>query len=86
MRALHAAIIGLAVFFTPLSALADSGDASGTIAAVDTDKLVVTLDDGKTYQAPEEFNFDGLAEGVKVEIFYTEIDGKRVIDDLAIVQ
>jgi hypothetical protein len=44
------------------------------------------LDDGKKYQAPEEFNFDGLKKGVKVVVFYTETDGKRVINDLQIVE
>ncbi|MEK1897362.1 MAG: DUF1344 domain-containing protein, partial [Rhizobium sp.] len=53
---------------------------------VDTANLVLTLDDGKTYQAPEEFNFDGLEAGVKVIVFYTEVDGKRVINDLDIVK
>jgi hypothetical protein len=48
--------------------------------------LSLTLDDGKTYQASEEFNFEGLKAGVKVIVFYTEVDGKRVINDLDIVQ
>ena len=40
----------------------------------------------ESYQAPEEFNFEGLEAGVKVLVFYTEVDGKRVINDLEIVQ
>ena len=53
---------------------------------VDTGNLSLSLDDGKKYQAPEEFNFEGLEPGVKVLVFYTEVDGKRVINDLEIIQ
>jgi hypothetical protein len=48
--------------------------------------LSFTLDDGKTYKVPEEFNFEGLKAGVKVLVFYTVVDGNRVVDDLEIVQ
>ena len=57
-----------------------------TITGVDTERLSLQLDDGKSYQAPEEFNFEGLKAGVKVLVFYTEVDGKRVINDLEIIQ
>ena len=48
--------------------------------------MSLTLDDGKTYSAPEEFDFKGLKAGVKVVVFYTETDGKRVINDLEVVK
>jgi hypothetical protein len=40
----------------------------------------------KTYQAPSEFNFEGLESGVKVLVFYTEVNGKRMINDLELVE
>ena len=86
MRFLLAIFLGIAGLITPYSAFAESADVEAVIEGVDEDKLTLVLDDGKKYQAPEEFNFDGLKKGVKVVVFYTETDGKRVINDLQIVE
>jgi hypothetical protein len=86
MRLLLALLLGTASFLLPLDSFAESADVEATIESVDEDHLVLMLDDGKKYQAPEEFNFDGLTKGVKVIVFYTETDGKRVINDLQIVE
>ena len=86
MRLLIAALMATASFLSPLVASAESADVEAVITKVDTANLSLSLDDGKKYQAPEEFNFEGLAPGVKVLVFYTEVDGKRVIDDLEIIQ
>lgn len=86
MRSIIAALIAAAALLAPMAANAESADVEAVITSVDTTGLVLTLDDGKKYQAPEEFNFDGLEPGVKVLVFYTEVDGKRIIDDLEIRQ
>ncbi|MCF3640170.1 DUF1344 domain-containing protein [Rhizobium sp. TRM95111] len=86
MRLLIAALLASASLFSPLRALAESGDVEAVITGIDTNALSVSLDDGQNYQAPEEFNFEGLEPGVKVLVFFTEVDGKRVIDDLEILQ
>lgn len=86
MRFVIAALMATAGLLSPLSALAESADVEATITGVDTERLSLQLDDGKSYQAPEEFNFEGLKTGVKVLVFYTEVEGKRVINDLEIVQ
>lgn len=86
MRYVVAALMATASFLSPLSVFAESADIEATITKVDTNGLSLSLDDGKNYQAPEEFNFDGLQPGVKVVVFYTEVDGKRVINDLEIIQ
>jgi hypothetical protein len=86
MRYLLAIFLGIAGLITPYSAFAESADVEAVIEGVDEDRLTLVLDDGKKYQAPEEFNFDGLKKGVKVVVFYTETDGKRVINDLQIVE
>lgn len=85
MRFFVAALMATASFFSPIGAFAESADVEATIEKVDMNNLSLTLDDGKTYQVPEEFNFDGLKAGVKVIVFYTEVDGKRVINDLDVV-
>ncbi|ASY61969.1 hypothetical protein SJ05684_c05030 [Sinorhizobium sojae CCBAU 05684] len=86
MRFVIAALMATAGLLSPLSARAESADVEAVITNVDTEQLSLALDDGKSYYAPEEFNFEGLETGVKVLVFYTEIDGKRVINDLEIVQ
>ena len=86
MRFVIATLMATASLLSPLSALAESADVEAVITSVDTDRLSLSRDDGKSYQAPEEFNFEGLEAGVKVLVFYTEVDGKRVINDLEILQ
>lgn len=86
MRFMIAALLATASFLSPLKGFAESADVEATIKKVNMNDLSLTLDDGKTYQAPEEFNFEGLEAGVKVIVFYTEVDGKRVINDLEVVQ
>jgi hypothetical protein len=86
MRMLIATLLATASIFSPLNSWAQSVDVEATIKAVDAKALSLTLDDGKTYKVPEEFNFEGLKAGVKVLVFYTVMDGNRIIDDLEIVQ
>lgn len=86
MRFVIATLMATASFLSPLSAFADSADVEATIKSVSTEKMSLTLDDGKTYTVPSEFNFEGLTAGVKVIVFYTEVDGRRVVDDLEVVQ
>lgn len=86
MRLMIAALLATAGLFAPFNAFAQSVDVESTISKVDVKGLTITLADGKSYKVPEEFNFDGLQAGVKVVVFYTEVDGKRVVDDLEVIQ
>ncbi len=53
-----------------LAALAD--EASGAITAVDASAMTVTLDDGNTYQLPQDVDAASLQVGDKVTIEYTK--------------
>lgn len=86
MRIIFALLISVAGFLIPVKGFAESADVEGVVEGVDEDHQTVMLSDGKKYQAPEEFNFDGLKKGVKVVVFYTDTDGRRVINDLQIVE
>ncbi|MCS4241990.1 5-enolpyruvylshikimate-3-phosphate synthase [Rhizobium sp. BIGb0125] len=86
MRLMIAALLATASFLSPINGFAQSADVESTISKVDENGLTITLSDGKNYKVPEEFNFEGLKAGVKVVVFYTEVDGKRVVDDLEVVQ
>lgn len=86
MRLMIAALFATASLFAPFNSFAQSVDVESTISKIDVKGLTITLADGKSYRVPEEFNFEGLKTGVKVVVFYTEVDGKRVVDDLEVIQ
>ncbi|MBC7285212.1 DUF1344 domain-containing protein [Hoeflea sp.] len=86
MRFAISALLAVSAMLAPFSAWAQSADATGLIAEVSPAEQIIKLDDGKIYQTPTEFNFEGLEKDVEVVIFYTEVDGKRMINDLELVQ
>ena len=86
MRIAISALLAVSAMLAPFSAWAQSADATGTIAEVSTADQTIKLSDGKTYNPPAEFNFEGLEKNVEVVIFYTVVDGKRMINDLELVQ
>ncbi|MFK0384762.1 MULTISPECIES: DUF1344 domain-containing protein [Rhizobium/Agrobacterium group] len=86
MRLMIAALLATANLLAPINGYTQSVDVEGTISKIDVNALTITLNDGKTYRVPEEFNFEGLKAGVKVVVFYTEVDGKRVVDDMDVLQ
>lgn len=86
MRFAISTLLAVSAMLVPFTSWAQSADATGLIAEVSTAEQTIKLDDGKTYQTPAEFNFEGLEKDVEVVIFYTEVDGKRMINDLELVQ
>ncbi|SIQ06460.1 Protein of unknown function [Rhizobium sp. RU33A] len=86
MRVVISLLLATAGFLSPVSVYAGSADVESTIRDVNIDGMSLVLDDGKTYAVPSEFNFEGLEPGQKVIVFYTEVDGKRVVDDLEVLQ
>lgn len=86
MRFLLALVFAAASLMAPLSAAAQSGDVEATIVNVDKGAFTLELDDGQSYAVPGEFNFEGLEAGVRVLLFYTVIDGERVVDDLELIE
>lgn len=86
MRIIFALLLATVGLLLPVKGFAESADVEGVVEGVDEDHLLLVLSDGKKYQTPEEFSFEGLKKGVKVVVFYTDTDGKRVINDLQIVE
>lgn len=72
-------------FVSPMTAMAQSADVESVVKSINTKKSTLTLEDGKTYVVPAEFNFDGLAAGAKVIVYYTVVDGVRTVDDLQVI-
>lgn len=86
MRLVVSLVLATAGFLSPVSVFAGSADVESTIRDVNIEGMSLVLEDGKTYAVPSEFNFEGLEPGQKVIVFYTEVDGKRVVDDLEVLQ
>ncbi|MCO6186855.1 DUF1344 domain-containing protein [Rhizobium sp. L1K21] len=86
MRKIIAAAAIAASLTMPLAARADSGDVEAKITSVDPATQTIVLDNGKDYHTPSEFNYEGLEPGVEVVIYYSEENGKRVIDDLEVIE
>ena len=78
MRILSAAFAALLA----LSATAFAGDAEGRIRSVDTEKMTVTLDDGKTYKLPAEMDVSAVEPGLTILLAYDVVDGVNQITDL----
>jgi Cu/Ag efflux protein CusF len=78
MRTLFAAIV--ATF--AVGAAAFAAEAEGQIKKIDTDKLTITLDNGKSYKLPGEFDISSLKEGMEVLIAYDQVGGENLITDM----
>jgi Cu/Ag efflux protein CusF len=78
MRTILAAMAGLLM----LSAYAMAAEAEGHIKKVDRDKMIITLDDGKSYKLPGETDMDGIKEGMDVVLAYDKVDGENLVTDM----
>ena len=67
-----------AALFAAIS-VASAASASGMIKSIDSVKDTVTLDNGSTYWAPSTVKLSGFKVGEKVNITYTQADGKMEI-------
>ena len=75
-------LIGATVATLMLSGAAFAAEAEGQIKKVDTDKLTITLDNGKSYKLPGEFDVSTLKEGMEIVLAYDEVGGENVITDM----
>ena len=76
------AVLGALAALLMLSAYAMAAEAEGHIKKVDRDKMIITLDDGKSYKLPGEFDVSSLKEGMEVLLAYDEVGGENLITDM----
>ncbi|CAG0963035.1 MAG: DUF1344 domain-containing protein [Rhizobiaceae bacterium] len=69
-----------AVLLIATSAFA--AEAEGRIKAIDRDNSTITLDDGKSYKLPGEFDVDQLKEGMDILLAYDKVGGENLITDM----
>ncbi|GAB1581265.1 DUF1344 domain-containing protein [Phyllobacterium phragmitis] len=64
------------------STVAMADDAEGKITSIDEDNDTITLDDGKAYKLPGEFDYSAISEGMKVMISFDVVDQERFITNI----
>ena len=75
-------VIGLLCAALLTSGTALAAEAEGHIKSIVQEKLTITLDDGKSYKLPGEFDMDSIKERMDVVLAYDEIDGQKLITDM----
>lgn len=69
-----------------ISSAALAAEAEGTVKAIDRNQMTITLDNGKSYKLPGEFDVDAIKEGMEVLLAYDEVNGVNLITDMALPQ
>lgn len=82
MRILSVAIGALMA----LTLAAQAAETEGKIKSVDQDALTITLDDGKSYKLPGEFDVESIHAGMDVVLAYDQIDGQNLITDMQLLE
>ena len=75
-------LIGAVAAAFILSTAAFAAEAEGKIETIDKEKLTITLDDGKSYKLPGEFDVEIIKEGMDILLAYDEIGGEKLITDM----
>ncbi|MGE3146811.1 MAG: DUF1344 domain-containing protein [Pseudorhodoplanes sp.] len=65
-----------------ISTAAFAAEAEGQITAIDKENSVITLDNGKSYKLPGEFDVESLKEGMEILLAYDTIAGENLITDM----
>lgn len=65
-----------------ISGQAMAAEIEGHIKSIDREALTITLEDGKSFKLPGEFDLDSLKEGMDVLLAYEEIGGVNQITDM----
>jgi hypothetical protein len=80
MRTLIAALTATLI----ASGVAFAAEAEGQITAIDKENSVITLDNGKSYKLPGEFDVDSLKEGMEILLAYDTVGGENLITDMEV--
>lgn len=69
-----------------ISAIVSTGafaaEAEGKIKTVDRDNLTITLENGKSYKLPGEFDMEAVKEGMDVLLAYDKVGDQNMITDM----
>jgi len=63
-----------------------AAEAEGHIKTIDRDNLTITLDDGKSYKLPGEFDIEAIQEGMDILLAYDKVGDVNLITDMALAE
>ena len=75
-------LIGACAALVALGTAALAAEAEGHIKKIDRESLVITLDDGKSYKLPGEYDVERLKEGMDILLAYDVVSGENLITDM----
>jgi hypothetical protein len=78
MRTLVGAIAALFM----ISSAAFAAEAEGHIKKIDKENQTITLDNGKSYKLPGEFDVDAIKEGMEILLAYDKVGDENLITDM----
>ncbi len=75
-------LIGVLAATTMMATAAFAAEAEGHIKAIDRENLTITLDNGKLYKLPGEFDVDAIQEGMDILLAYDKVGDVNLITDM----
>ncbi|MCA0279298.1 MAG: DUF1344 domain-containing protein [Proteobacteria bacterium] len=79
-------LIGAVAAVLMMSGAAFAAEAEGQVKSIDKDKAIITLDNGKSYKLPGEFDVDNIKPGMDVLLAYDVVGGENLITDMQLPQ
>ncbi|AWC25085.1 DUF1344 domain-containing protein [Aminobacter sp. P9b] len=79
-------LIGAVAAVLMITGAALAAEAEGQVKSVDKDKSVITLDNGKSYKLPGEFDVDNIKPGMEILLAYDVVEGENLITDMELPQ
>ena len=79
-------LIGAVTAVLMITTTAWAAEAEGKIKAIDKDNQTITLDDGKSYKLPGEFDADSLKEGMEIYLAYDKVGDENLVTDMDFTQ
>ena len=69
-----------------ISGAALAAEAEGQVKSIDKDNTTITLDNGKSYKLPSEFDVENIKPGMEVLFAYDVVEGENQITDIELPQ
>jgi Cu/Ag efflux protein CusF len=75
-------LVGLVAAAMMMSTAAFAAEVEGQIKKIDKETQTITLDDGKSYKLPGEFDVDAIKEGMEILLAYDKVGKENLITDM----
>lgn len=86
MRTIMRTLIGAVVAVLAITGAALAAEVEGQVKSIDKERLIITLDNGKSYKLPGEFDVANIKPGMDIMIAYDVVGGENLITDMDLSQ